>query len=441
MDPHHCSNHCLSIPDRPPTPRRLPQIRPRTSTQPYPMTTEARVTIKKYAQAKNNKGDGIHVKRDGVCVTTCSLPPSTNRKLCTTKSQTLNYNVPRRQGRPPKPKDPGATPANAEAITLPASSSLTVSMETTSTPRATNSSSHRAWPLASPQTNHQNTSDNAEPEDLWESWAALSLPRAATPAPPSNTNEDKAADSNISSSKRGLPVAYTQEPVDDLFHMNNPFESHDAELDSDKEEGYEWVGTVGGVKWANQPGPRVLGDSLTLSAPAVERAQTHPTPPPSSFYRAVLPDYPRPLIPRNWVPPQGSIYHTVEIRIRLVGSLRWMYTVPDDSEFVVRPGGMFNFWRGLQGIWVAIEKQWSWRGYAFVNMRNDELREETTVMFPAAFVEMPAAPMDMRWIAAQLEATTLQYPLAPAVGPALYHDIVLTDPVSSVFAFPPVTTF
>ncbi|KAK6971304.1 hypothetical protein R3P38DRAFT_3242604 [Favolaschia claudopus] len=376
MDPHHCSNHCLSIPDRPPTPRRLPQIRPRTSTQPYPMTTEARVTIKKYAQAKNNKGDGIHVKRDG----------------------TLNYNVPRRQGRPPKPKDPGATPANAEAITLPASSSLTVSMETTSTP---------------------NTSDNAEPEDLWESWAALSLPRAATPAPPSNTNEDKAADSNISSSKRGLPVAYTQEPVDDLFHMNNPFESHDAELDSDKEEGYEWVGTVGGVKWANQPGPRVLGDSLTLSAPAVERAQTHPTPPPSSFYRAVLPDYPRPLIPRNW----GTAS-----RINLSHGR--------DQD----PSGR-QLAMDVHGIWVAIEKQWSWRGYAFVNMRNDELREETTVMFPAAFVEMPAAPMDMRWIAAQLEATTLQYPLAPAVGPALYHDIVLTDPVSSVFAFPPVTTF
>ncbi|KAK7043565.1 hypothetical protein R3P38DRAFT_3178524 [Favolaschia claudopus] len=404
MDPHHCSNHCLSIPDRPLTPRRLPQIRPRTSTQPYPMTTEARVTIKKYAQAKNNKGDG----------------------LWATKLQALNYDVPRRRGRPPKPKDPGAASANAKVITLPTSSSLTVSMETGRTPT-------QPSPPVAPNI--------AEPEDLWESWAALSLPRAATPAPPSNTDEDKVSDSDISSSQHRTSVAYTQEPVDDLFHMNNPFKSHDMELDSDKEEGYEWVGTVGGVKWANQPGPRVLGDSLTLSTPAVERAQAHRTPPPSSFYRPVLPDYPRPLIPRNWVPPQGSIYHTVEIRIRLVGSLQWMYTVPDDSEFVVRPGGMFNFWCGLQGIWVAIEKQWSWRGYVFVNMRNDELREETTVMFPATYVEMPAAPMDMRWVAAQLEATTLQYPLAPAVGPALYHDIVLTDPVSLVFAFPPVTTF
>ncbi|KAK6977454.1 hypothetical protein R3P38DRAFT_3237202 [Favolaschia claudopus] len=382
MDPHHCSNHCLSIPDRPPTPRRLPQIRPRTSTQPYPMTTEARVTIKKYAQAKNNKGDGIRVKRDGVRVTTCPLPPSTNHKLCATKSQTLNYNVPRRQGRPPKPKDPSTTPAENPVVTTPVVSPSVADMETASTAVPPEPATIERGRPRHPKPIAQDPSNIAEPEDLWESWAALSLPRAPTPAPSSTTD-----------------VAYTQQPVDDLFHINDPFKGRDMELGSDKDEGYEWVGTVGGVKWANQPGPRVLGDSLTLSTPAVERAQAHRTPPPSSFYRAVLPDYPRPLIPRNWVPPQGSIYHTVEIRIRLVGSLRWMYTVPDDSEFVVRPGGMFNFWRGLQGIWVAIEKQWSWRGYAFVNMRNDELREETTVMFPAAFEEMPAAPMDMRWIA------------------------------------------
>ncbi|KAK7013817.1 hypothetical protein R3P38DRAFT_3206380 [Favolaschia claudopus] len=424
MNPHNCSNHCLSIPDRPLTPRRLPQIRPRTSTQPYPMTTEARVTIKKYGQSKNNKGEGIRVNGDGVRVATCFLPPSTNHRLCTTKPQTLNYNVPRRRGRPPKPKDPSAAPVDTKVITLPASSSLTVSMNTADTSTQPSPPVMERGRPRLPKSIAQDAPHVAEPEDLWDSWAALSFPRASTPAPSSDAG-----------------VAYTQQPVDDLFHMKDPFESQDMDLGSDKEEGYEWVGTVGGVKWANQPGPKVLGDSLALSTPAVEQAQTHRTPPPSPFYRAVLPDYPRPLIPRNWVPPQGSIYHTVEIRIRLVGSLRWMYTVPDESEFVVRPGGMFNFWRGLQGIWVAIEKQWSWRGYAFVNMRNDELREETTVMFPASYVEMPAAPMNMRWIAAQLEATTLQYPLAPAVGPALYHDIVLIDPISSVFVFPPVTTF
>ncbi|KAK7014174.1 hypothetical protein R3P38DRAFT_2787576 [Favolaschia claudopus] len=402
MDTYYSATPLSVPPVRSRTPRRLAPKQPQTTAKPYPRTAQERVAIKKATQTKGNE---ITVR-----ITTCLLPPSTNHKLCITKPQASG--APRR-GRPPKPKSSGPN-ANDSAMTpITSPTSFTVSMNSAEgqtaqdTPAIERGRSRHPKPVPEAVSD---TSNLAEPDDLWESWTALSLPRAPTPAP--------------SSTQPGSLAAYIQEPVDDLFHMNDPFGSIGRKKDEDDDTEYEWVGTTGDVKWGEPEGPRVLGDSLSLSAPAVERPQVHSAPSPSPLYRAVLPDNPRPLIPHNWVPPQGSIYHTVEIRVRLVGSLRWMYSVPDDSVFVVGP-----------------EKQWSWRGYTFVNMRNDKIREETTVMFPSTYVEMPTTTLNMRWIAAQLDATTRQYPFAPAVGPAMYHDIVFTDPASTAFAFPPMATF